>query len=82
MRRVKIIDGSYDKFNTGDIIEIYSKEEILNSNININNETKEWVAMNKYNFDGYYIDYMPAYDGTIDFRGIYKEEFELLQRSE
>lgn len=68
---------SLSNYKIGDIIDVYSREEMLSANIN--EETKEWVRKNGDIFVGYCLDNWDGNDeDRMDFMGLYKEDIEIL----
>jgi len=67
---------SLTNYKIGDIVDIYSKEEMLSSNID--EETREWVRGNGDIFVAYCLDNWGSEVGRMDFMGLYKEDIELL----
>lgn len=75
MNKAIIKNTIFTSFNVGDIIDIYSLEDILTSNID--DDLREWINMNGIKFIGFCLSKAnPTDDGTIDFTGLYEEDVE------
>lgn len=77
MIKVKILNTNFTNYKNEDIIDLYSVEEVLNSNIN--DLEKDWIKQHGYKFIGYCLSSYPNLtDDTIDFIGMYEKDVLLL----
>lgn len=74
MRKVKLVNTLLTHFKSGDIIDMYSEEEVLASNIN--KSEREWVNTTG-GFIGFCLSGYPnGANDTIDYTGLFPEDIE------
>lgn len=79
MEKAKILNTCLTHFKIREIIDIYSEEEVLESNIN--ESEKDFINESKGKFVGYCLSGYPNDDGTIDYTGLYEEDVEWINAS-
>ena len=77
MRKAIIKDIRFTNFKRGDIIDVYSIEEVLSANIN--EDSKRWLNEDINRFIGLCLsEFNPLEDGTTDFTGFYEGDIKFL----
>jgi len=78
MRKARIINTLFTNFTQGEIIDVYSLEEVLASNLS--ESAREWLNEGEKESIGFFClsNFNPTDDGTIDFTRFFEGDIELL----